>query len=302
VRDAAQQILMRLSDQNFMSLRRQYPGNSEQAAKSIEAAARKWWVAAKRKGERRWLIDHVSRGQITWATESAATRLVKMYPDDALSAIRKAVRACKDELSRAMFIDSLAPIHTKAVREYARYLMTRDPELTARLAAAKITYFYDREGALRAMCREWLKLRPPDYELVIVEDLSKFLAESKSTASLTAFSSGFNRLKFYAQSQNLAALQTANPKPPSDPVYAKRLEGFLASKLTHKSRDRRSQIWIVGRNYPDPRICDLAAAALASIWPSRYHYDFAVTDKARDNTVRESLKVFRSRHPIVHRE
>jgi hypothetical protein len=203
-----------------------------------------------------------------------------------------------DQRARAALIDSLAVLKTNAVRDYAVQTMKRGPDPTSRLAAARIASHWNPKAALEAMSQEWVAGRRVSGDFWTEDQLADFLAASKSTTALIAFTKRFPRQEFYHRARVIDALVKASSTSPLPAAYSAKLEGFLAEKLSDKSRGSDGSVWFEMATFVNPRICDLAAFALAKIWPTLYRYDFSATDRARDRQCRETENAWRRRRHL----
>ena len=76
------------------------------------------------------------------------------------------------------------------------------------------------------------------------------------------------------------------------------VEKLLVSALSDKGQEMGESGSRMGKNYIDPRVCDMAGVFLNQLWPQRYEFDLAANLKIRDNQLINCQNVWRREHQL----
>ncbi|MBL9182874.1 MAG: hypothetical protein JNN17_12100 [Verrucomicrobiaceae bacterium] len=148
--DCAQQILQKISGQNFYS-----PGSepNEDKMLAVQKAARAWWEGYQKKGLKQMLVDDISSGQ------KSPYALVRQLKKEDASAVEAAVLAgaakATNEAMACQFIDELDAFKSPQSIAALATIMKNHSSMHARLDAAARLLNRDHPDALPALLREW---------------------------------------------------------------------------------------------------------------------------------------------------
>jgi hypothetical protein len=267
-------------------------------ASAARRAAEAWWSEFQKKGEKQMLLDAVAAG----GNDSPAQGeiLSQKYPDVATEALVQGARSTTNSWIRSRLIDQIAKLDRATGRDFLKAELKQGPTLHSRVAAAFGLLPNQKQTATESMIQEWktlprirndddngwkslveylgscdsvdavnvlaenLRRRSPEVKLKVVEELGE---EEHSS---------FNRSFGRVSTETLAVMESSLIAALDDTEERMGLSG---------SRN--------GKNYSDPRICDMAGHFLAKRWPERYKFDISAPLKTRDRQRIECANTWR---------
>jgi hypothetical protein len=152
--DCAQQVLARISGQNFYS-----PGSTsgdmsnEDKMLAVQQAARKWWEEYQQKGKKQMLVDSIASGKTS--PDSLVQQLQAEAPDAVADAVLRGAEKAQTPWLLRQFIDQLSSLKSPSATAMLLKLMQKDKRLEVRLDAAAQLLNQDHPKALPAILREW---------------------------------------------------------------------------------------------------------------------------------------------------
>jgi hypothetical protein len=270
VRDCVIQILSQIAGRHFT-----YHMDGPHA--DTKQQVQDWWRTVQRHGEKQALIEGTEAGNGDSAQQ--AYRLAAKYPDAAFEPIVRGIHRAAAASDHSYLIGALGLLKGPKVDTYLSEELN-GRFLVVRVAAARGLLEHGDRTGVKAMIQEWGETRhadtEPDYP---IGALISFLVSSADVEALRALAKDFSRRPYGVKTDviaNIRDLKYSQPKSwqgaTKDCAYA--LESFLAQVLDDKEE--------CADNPGEPRICDLAAIALAERWgqPTAPH-NFA-PERARD--------------------
>ncbi|BDS08932.1 hypothetical protein NT6N_39720 [Oceaniferula spumae] len=267
--DAANQILTRITGERFGPTG--IWSKPEDLEKTILNAT-VWWENYQKKGERKHLIDLVCAAGPS--ADTCLTRLFKKYPEDAPTAARAGLKAAKDDWVFSSLIRSILvsehPESLKILTEALADLRFPGGHLTV------ISALHHRKSplALPAAIEAWNNPEnwksADDFGGSPADDILMFLLGTNSPTAFKTILTKINRLSIDRKieiAQHVYGLN--NPGDEYSAIAQQTMVTFLED-----TRQRTGMSGSIGDlNYTDPRVCDMAGAALAKVWPKHYDYD-----------------------------
>jgi hypothetical protein len=264
----------------------------------------------------------------------AADMLVEKYPEAALGAIEAAVRAAPNAMMRGAYVEKAASLRGPAVTAFLRAQLAPPAGLPAQLAAANALFGRAEPAGVRVMpvmIDAWRRIQPelrrprlqyadptvptnePD-AFDSVDGLIDFLATSgdaRALVSLDQESRGAPvgvRLAvarvFLPSPWNASGFNVGASNHPSDrATFPGGAAGAAIERLLVSSLDDRERAFGVDvnqdrRTMQDPRVADVAAAALAKRWPATYVFTWTGTSAERDRDIEAIRTRWRRDHGI----
>lgn len=304
VGDCALQILERIAGRSFFIAKTTSSYMSKDGEISaMRRAADAWWSEFQKKGEKQMLIDSVSAAGND--APAQAERLVLKYPDSAAAALIRGAQATTNSWIRGSLILHVSKLADASAMEFLKTELVNGPTIQTRVAAAYGLRQQGQSEAIPAMIREWEELRPAESDLDdTCEPLIEFLASCDSVESVSALAKGLRQRSPDVKLKVIEALGETNRW-----FFDHRLEAFSARTLEAietslvtalEDTDERMGMsgWRNGKDFTDPRICDMAACLLAERWPQRYTFDLSASANARDRQRKEAANVWRVAHSL----
>lgn len=305
VGDCAQAILERITGRSFAVVNSgPNSGSSETYPSARRVAAEAWWKEFQAKGEQQMLVEGVIAAGNDAPQEGEL--LLEHFPGVATSTLLKGAQAAKDSWIRTRLIEQLAKIDTEAVVAFLRVELTNGPTIQSRVAAAYGLQSHDKTAAITAMVREWQRFGTIDFNRSGndegPDDLIGFLATCDSLEAIAALDYKLDVRPVGVRLQVIDALGETNhwmpgghfetPSPPTtvEDCLVKALED--TEERTGLSGSRN------GKEFSNPRICDMACNYLAERWPDRYAFDLAGSRKAREVQRIQCLNSWRKAHNL----
>ena len=282
VGDCAVDALSQIANRNFGFDENKDPVVRADRADDLRRAVESWWKGVRNHGEEAMLIQSVRAGGDD--SPEKARRLAEVDPEALVEALLAGLDATKNDTAREALFDLLAQIKTEAATEALRREMRQGKDSRCRAASA-LEIFYRGAAAKEAVSAMIAELGKPlpkrHYDPDLWPDdpgrLIEFLGRCGDLAAMKALAS---RLPQLTPDLRGVIVESMFPKePPPKPIPAE-VEA-LAEKIAVSALDDRAlafepwppELGNSGGIAPEaggPRVCDLAAAALARRWPERY--------------------------------
>jgi hypothetical protein len=328
VGDCALAVLERITARSFWQASSTFSyltkdNKAAEAKKKVQA----WYDEFQKKGEKRMLIEAVERGDRD--SHHQATLLLERYPDEALPALKAGIKAAKDSWSRDLLVASVAGIKGDSPLPLLLAEVKEGPYSYGRVVAAKSLHQRGRPEGVAAMIAEWQGERPepkpePGVKRDEVEEpgaglssIAEFLATCGKVEAIAALEKDLRKrpvglrlavVSAFGESgnrYNISKTSGGSIQPGEKPARENTKEGVAA--IEHllfgalddtEERTGMSGSWN-GKNYTDPRICDVAGHVLNQLAPDKYAFDLGAPLARRDRAIVELKNVRRKAHGLA---
>jgi len=233
------------------------------------AAARRWWRDFNANGEYQTLVAGALAGH-----EGQASLLVRKYPAAAGAVLERAMNGTRDEIAQLHLVRAAAGLHTGDELPVLRAGLRARRGDTLLQAAEALTARGHEDETIAPLVAAW-----NDSETMFVlwgDRLAKKLAEMPDRRGIEALGSRWKERDFDAKAAAIFGLERADPAATNRATAERILAEALDDKTTRGMGFGTSDI------QGSPRICDLAARALASRWAEKYHFDGLTPVEERD--------------------
>jgi hypothetical protein len=249
--------------------------------KTARRLALEWWSEVQAKGQKQLLIDATVSGG-TWSGHQARI-LVAKYPEAALAAIEKGFENATDEWRKSELISVAGEIEGDAPVPFLTAKLEKEPSLSCRLAAATALLKHGRREGIPKMIAAW-NAGEGGSRGFGGNPLVSFLATCGAPEAIVALGKTLRARPVDVRLEVVETLGDVETKGAALDAIEKLLVETLedTEERTGLSGSRN------GRSFSDPRVCDFAAVALASLFPSKYVFDLDESLPARD---RERLAI-----------
>jgi hypothetical protein len=259
---------------------------------------RAWWTEIQNKGEKHVLIEGVEAGK-SYYSEQQAARLVKKYPDVALSAIVKGMAKADEDRLKQSFVDIAGNIKGAQAVAFMRQQL-KAPALQVRLAAARGLHRQGVQDGIQPMIEEWQRIPAENEHDFSVDELIEFLAKSGQLDGVKALGKDLLNRTPNLQRQvieSVGAVEQGNKYPATLAVVSAR-DDLLVQELSNTER-----VWGMmgnwsGKSVHDPRLCDLAAHHLSELWRSPDRFDFHTPLQTRERYRVDLMNIWRERQGL----
>lgn len=309
VGDCAQQILERMTGQNFYS-RGSTSGymSNEDKMRQVQKTAQQWWRERQQKGKKQMLVDTIAAGKTQ--PNTLVEQLKKEAPDAVADAVlRGADNADGDWLTR-QFIDELAALKSpKATERLARF-MKEHGNVEVRLGAAGWLLNQNHPGALPAALYEWRVLPAADHggREDEFEEVVTLLLASGDTGAMQKLVERWEGRPVRQRFEIVSKLGEWLASPPSSrhftqvkprPVQpeARELAIALLARALEDTEKRSGMSGSMGDfAFRDPRICDFALWSLHGIDGKKYLFSPRADRRQRDAERISAANIWRQEH------
>ena len=303
VGDCAVAVLQRIAGRSFYrpASTSGYMSNehkNSETRKAVEA----WWGEFQKKGEQQMLKEGTESGDGN--APAQAELLLNRYPDTALAALVKGTSAARDDWTRTRLVQLFEKFDSRDALAFLEQELHRGAAAPSVTAAAILNRKGRAEG-IHIMIREWERspsigsddTRGPN-------ELVQFLASVDSPEAIAALG---QNLESRALNTRMAIVETVGEG--GSEWYGPRIshrsnatrdaiEKLLVTALQDTAQDMGRTGSRKGKNYTDPRVCDMAGFFLNQLWPGRYEFDLSVSPKVRDRQRRNCQNVWRLAHNL----
>jgi hypothetical protein len=320
VGDCSVAILERIAARDFRKGNHMTKDNGVPATRK---AVKAWWEAIQVKGEKQWLIEATKRGDS--ASPLHAKGLLEKYPDEVLPAIVTGVKAAEERETREMLVAVACSIKDDSAVPFLLRELKEGPNSYGRVRAARSLHQRGRPEGVSAMIEQWQGGRAQSWprrmgidrdEEWVTWAVTAFLATCGKVEAIQALGKD---LKMRSASLRIVVLvsfdgrEALEPDPDSVDIYKAILpstKGVLDDPEAVREAIERLLIdalddnerWLGrwgswhGKDYKEPRICDIAGHVLTLFAPKKYAFDPAVSQDQRDQGIAELKKTWRRAH------
>jgi hypothetical protein len=272
--------------------------DDEQTRSDVDA----WWIDRQRKGIKQQLIDDMAKRD--YNSLSAAKKLAQLFPDSALGPINRAIGVTDEDSTRASLINIAAKLPGDSVATLLHAQLDSGSGPEGRIAAARGLLLRGDRSVIPSIIKAWHELdvsarRGPALPNEFHELLG-FLAESRDPRAIDALAqldadaaidARFDVAWEFLPDSGvvthfpiLPGLVSGPDAPPAEAVDAA-IERLLLGFLRDKAKGRIILTSYQEKDVSKPRVCDVAAMALAARWPQRYQFDPSARLAARDAAI-----------------
>lgn len=297
VGDCCQAILKRITGKSFFVpvYTSSYTSKDDMAA-ATKKAAEAWWAAFQKKGEKQMLVDEVSSPGNDAPDE--AKNLCRKYPDAAVPALILGIQAATNEWIQSELVEQLGAIGGPESVNFLTREMTNSPALDVRIAAAYVIKRTNQETAVTAMMGEWNRYRSPNPWEDDGRNIADFLARSDSPEAIAALAQGMHRRTIGTR---IAIILDFDPESldgwvTNSPATRAAIEALLVNELGDTQEQTGYSGSMNGKDFFNPRACDMAGLILTELFTNRYAFNFSATRKVRDQQRIECINVWRQAH------
>ena len=304
VGDCSEAILDRISGRSFF-----VPGytssymSKDQMSGATKKSAEAWWAEFQRKGEEQMLIDEVSSPGNDAPGE--AEILCRKYPDAAAPALISGIKGATNDWIRAELIRRAGTIRSPEVTDFLTMEMTNSPDMDARIAAADVIIRTDKKAAVTVMINEWEEVVPQPPGDDDGPSVAGFLASSDSPEAIAALARGMQR---QTAGTRIAIIQdfdlwSLDPwsfgrRATNSPATRAAIEALLVSELRDTEEQTGYSGSMNGKDFFNPRVCDMAGFILMELFTNRYAFNLSATRKVRDRQRIECINTWRKAHHL----
>lgn len=274
-----------------------------------------WWADVQKKGEKQVLAEAVASGDAK-ATEQAR-RLVEKYADAALEPIKQGVANAQSEYLRVQLVQLAGQLKGDAPLPFLNGQLTQGASVDVRVTAANALRARGNTQVIDAMIDEWRRqcdaANGSDAEAP--GSLIQFLFSSDDPRAIQAVQ---ERIQVWPVSSRLQIAESlglsgsfsvmssgSGPAMPGAAANSKSnaatldaIEDLLISQL-HDAEERGGMSGTIdGEAFTNPRVCDMAAHALAVRWKERYSFRLSAPRAERDRQRVVFENAWRSRHNL----
>ena len=288
VGDCAVAILQRIAGKSFY----QAPSSSgymsnEHKNSETRQAVESWWSDFQKKGEKQMLIEGTEAGNDN--SPEQARLLVSRYPDAALAPLLQGTQAATDDYVRVWLMQMLEKYQSPETLTFLEKELRRgtsEPSVTA----AAILNHWGKPEALTVMLQDWEASLNVQLEDLHIRSIMVFLASMDSPEAIAALGRGL-QIRPSNVDARMAIVETVGEGGSQSygQRFAKRsvatreaMEALLVSALRDDDQKMGETGSRMGKNYNNPRICDMAGFFLNQHWPERYPFDLSAPLKERD--------------------
>lgn len=310
VRDASLCILERIANRRFDPKPgpREWPDDTVQFA-AYKSVVKAWWEEFIRIGEKRALAEAVATGDEN--AGSQAKVLVTRYPDAALKAIMPGIQNATTAGNATSLVDTLGELEGADCLAFLRSQTKESRFLSARIAAAFSLLMHGDRSGLPQMIAEWRNFKPTEGVEASQdqdgEQLVTYLRNVGESRGIEALDEHLVRRPLRLRYEAIRALMGGEfryilsgryPLTRLDAVDKPRaraedraVEALIANELMDK--EMWPEAFGTGEaSLSYPRICDVAAYALADLWPNKYRYRTGGSLFERDTQCLNSYNAF----------
>ena len=299
VGDCCEAILQRITGKSFFVPTTTFSYMTKDGkASAVRRTAEAWWVEFQKKGEKQMLMDTVATGGND--APAQAEILSQKYPDVSTESLVQGARSTTNSWIRSRLIEQIAKLDRATGRDFLKAELEHGPTLQSRVAAAFGLLPSQKQRATEAMIQEWKNLPSiQNGDDSGWESLVDFLGSCDSVDAVNALSDNIGRRSPEVKLKVIEALgekERWNFNSTFGPVSAETL-AVMEKSLIAALEDTEERMGLSGsrngKNYSDPRICDIAGLFLAERWPERYKFDISAPLKTRDRQRIECANTWR---------
>ncbi|WP_395743060.1 hypothetical protein [Prosthecobacter sp.] len=310
VGDCAQQILSRMSGQNFYSPASTsgYMSNEDKMLE-VQKAARKWWDDYQKKGKKQMLVDSIAAGRTS--PGPLVQQLKEEAPEAVADAVLRGTKKADSEWLHRQFIQQLGLLKSPAATEMLLELMVKKgAETGVRLDAAEQLFNQDHPKALPAILREWSLFSTtapydPTNGFDQMADLLIASGDSQAMSRLVdhwddrPVSERFKIVEKLGESLGSPVSEHGFSNPKRRPVSPEARDTAVAL-LAHALEDHEKRDGMSGSNgdfsFTNPLVCDFALWSLHRIDGKKYAFSPKAGRRQRDAERIAAANTWRQEH------
>lgn len=321
VGDCAEAILARIAGRYFYERRSTHAAMLKDGdVARVKEEMKTWWAEVQKKGEKAVLVEATAKGDGN--SPSQGERLLERYPEAALPALAAGARAAGDSWVRAALVGVVGKVKGDDCLPFLLAELKDGPFLDGRLAAARSLHERGRPEGVSAMIAEWegRRLAPggarPDGPPTLADGcaVAGFLATCGKVEAIEALGKDLRRrpvdlretvVESFAEDETLSLYSTwvEGPLAPADAARRdppERLRAAIEQLLIAALDDTDERVGMSGmwhgKEFSDPRICDMAGLVLNGLAPRRYPFDLEAPLVERDRARLALKNVWREAH------
>ncbi|MBK1826546.1 hypothetical protein [Haloferula rosea] len=259
-----------------------------------QEAALKWWLDFESKGEQAFLIEEVSKGG--QAGSNLASRLIERYREEALKPCLDGLDKSSESWAYSRYVRAIAQAEFAESEETIRRVIEENRFSDGTMTALHWLVDKDADDAMNLAAElltedeSWR--RTGDFNECLADELIEFLIEQDSASALQAIVKESGRLNVSQRVDVATGLYGADITEVTSPLAQE-----LLVLLLEDQRRRTGMSGNVGDlSFSDPRVCDLAGAALHKHWPTKYEFDYQEITKRRNQQRIACANIWRSEH------
>jgi hypothetical protein len=312
IQDCVLAILERITGRRFWkSPYISYMSQDTLACVETKKKAQAWYAEYQTKGEKAMLIQDVESGTVD--SPAQARLLVESDPTSALSAIVRGMKAATLDRIRAELVKVTADIKNDSPLPFLLDELEDGACIQGRLAAARCLQARGKPEGVQAMIALWqqqwsetdIESLPTSEDLETdLQFIAEFLAGSGKVEAIDAlrhnlrlrslrlrlaiassFVEGDGVTILLGDGQGLPAHADKGPSEQPEEVRLAIIELLMVLLDDTEQEKGMSGFWY-GKNFSDPRICDIAAFALNRLDASKYVFDLSAPGDQRDREIR----------------
>lgn len=289
VGECAKTIISRIAGRSFY-----LPSDSKLTQEEVRAKEKAdmkaWYAEFVKRGEKGFLIDSTERGDLDSA--EMGRRLAEKYPKDALPILIKGARATKIGHVRATMVDLIASFKGEDSLQFLLTEINDGPFAQPRLTAAEELHKLGRSEGLAAMIAWWGRRSDPQKVAKEHDEdpgawswyIMRFLVSCGELEAMNALAKDLKKHPVNARLELIAALSGMDDGPyrrekkaAKDPAkMASTVEALLIAAFDDPEESYTS------KDYPETRVCDLAAQVLSQLHPKKFTFDAAAHPSSRN--------------------
>lgn len=299
VGDCAEAILERITGRSFfVPISTSSYMSKDQKVSSTRKTAEAWWAECQAKGEKQMLMEEISSAGNDAPAE--AEILCQRFPDVAVPTLIKGIQATTNDWLRPQLVHKLGEMNNPEGIEFLWQEMTNSPVLRSRVAAARGLRRVDKRAAIAAVSKEWLKFDSSKEDSESGEsDLIDFLVSSDSPDAIHTLTQDIQKRTVDTRLTIVDATDSWIFTPVTNsPATRSAIEEFLVKELEDKEKRVGMSGTRFGKNFSDPRVCDMAGQILAERYTNLYSFDLSASLRVRDHQRIQCMNVWRKSHGL----
>jgi hypothetical protein len=311
VGECAQTILERIAGVSFDKPRFAKDSNDLKGKDLVRAEVKVWYAEIQKKGEKAFLMEATERGD-DFSSEMAE-RLVKKFRSAALPVLMKGAKATKVGHVRATLVGLIASYKGEPSLQFLLAEAKDGPLGQPRLTAAEELHKLGRPEGLAAMMAWWRdgvvdarkrgKERDED-PAGWASYIADFLANCGEVEAINALAKDLRNRPIALRLEVISVLGgsgtfRSDKTPAKEPAkVAAAVEALLVAALDDTEEYvGMSGSWN-GKEYADPRICDMAGHVLNQLDAKKYSFDLAAQLGPRNRQLVIMKNVWRSANQL----
>ncbi len=262
-----------------------------------------WFAEFQKKGEKGFLTEATELGGEN--SGEMARRLAERYPKEALPILMKGARATKVGHVRATMVDLVASFKGEESIQFLMAELKEGPLAQPRLTAAVALHKLGRPEGFAAMIDWWKKTADPKLDdenpASWSHYIAEYLAHCGELEGIQALAKDLRKRQIDVRLSVIDSVggqqsYSIEPRAAKEPVnFAAAIEYLLMAALDDTEERRGTSGTRNGKEYIDPRVCDVAGFVLNELYPKKYTFDLAAQVRTRDLQLVVMKNIWRKR-------